>query len=352
MGAADGEGGSSSTGASLQHETLQRTTRELQQSAESRRVLLLEKKISSSSEALSSVKTSTSRTLNSSSQEQMKPTLPSKTSTETQQTIKTTTPTSVIASSTLPPPSALSQVSKQPSTIPISHTSQGQIGESFVKKSKFTWIKNKNVGGVEPKQANSISSPTGKALSASPTTVSRVAGGSSPLVTVSKRTPAKKLPRKLSSVPVALRTSKYKWVSSSSGAQVKISRKSLSPKAVTLSQRAQEKGEAIKKVRTASIPPANLKQEIAGSSTSSTLSSRYCWKAGDQSTSPTVTGGAAVARRRSAFHWTSEKSNKGVRGLLVSYPSGTKRFALTPSSSPGGFKLCSRMKIIRKSVSG
>lgn len=348
MGAADGEGGSSSTGASLQHETLQRTTQELQQSAESRRVLLLEKKITSSSEVLSSVKASTSHTLNSSSQEQMKSSLSSKTSTETQQTIKTTTPTSLITSNTLPPPSALSQVSKQPSTSPISHTSQGQIGESFVKKSKFTWIKNKNVGGVEPKQANSISSPTGKALSASPMSVSRVASGSSPSLTVSKRTPAKKLPRKLSSVPVALRTSKYKWVS---GAQVKISRKSLSPKAMTLSQRAQEKGEAIKKVRIASIPPANLKQEIAGSSTSSTLSSRYCWKAGDQSTSHTVTGGAAVARRRSAFHWTSEKSNKGVRGLLVSYPSGTKRFALTPSYSPGGFKLCSRMKIIRKSVS-
>ncbi|XP_036969885.1 zinc finger CCCH domain-containing protein 3 [Acanthopagrus latus] len=347
MGAADGKGGSGSTGASLQHETLQRQIQELQQSAKSRRVLLLEKKISSSSEVLSSVKTSTSSTLNSSSQEQIKPPLPSKISTETQQTIKTP-PATPIAGDTLPPLSALSQISKQPSTIPISQTRHGQIGASFMKKSKFIWIKSKNVG-VGPKQANYITSPTGKAVSASPTSVSRVASGSSPLLTVSKRTPAKKLPRKLSSVAVVPRTSKYKWVSSSSGSQAKTSRKSLSPKAMTLSQRAQEKGESIKKVRTASIPPANLTKEIAGSSTSSTLSSRYSWKAGGQSTLPAVTGGSAVGRCRSAFHWTSEKSNKGVRGVLVTSPSGAQRFALTPS--PGGFKLRSRMKIIRKSAS-
>ncbi|XP_073333042.1 zinc finger CCCH domain-containing protein 3 [Pagrus major] len=348
-GAADGKGGSSSTGISLQHETPQRQTQELQQRAESRRVVLLEKKVSGSSEVLSSVKTSTSSSLNSSLQEQIKPSLPSKTSTESQETIKTTTPASLTTSITLPPLAAASKVSKQPSTNPTSHTSQGQIGSSFMKKSKFTWIKSQNVGGEEPKQAGSISSPTGKAVTASPTSVSKagVASGSSPLLTVSKRTPAKKLPRKLSPVTVAPRTSKYKWVSSSSGAQAKTSRKSLSPKAMTLSQRAQEKGEAIKKVRTASNPSANIK---ILSSTNSTLSSRYRWKAGGQSTSPAATGEAAVGRRRSAFHWTSEKSNKGVRGVLVSSPSGTQRFALTPSSSPGGFKLRSRMKIIRKSA--
>ncbi|XP_070765529.1 zinc finger CCCH domain-containing protein 3 [Enoplosus armatus] len=337
----DGKGGSSSTG-TMQHETLHRQ-------AESRRVVLPEKKVSDSSEAPSSVKAKTSTSLQSSSQAQIKPALTSKTSTETKQTIPTPTVATLTTGNTIPPLSALSKVAKQPSINPTPQTSQGQIRASFLKKSKFTWVKSQNVGGVEPKQA---SSPTGKAVTVPPS-VSKagVVSGSSPLLAVSKRTPAKKLPRKLSPVTVAPKTSKYKWVSSSAGPQVRMSRKSLSPKALTLSQRALEKGEATKKLRAASTPSAKIKKGFAGSSTNSSLSSRYRWKAGGQSTSAAVTGGATVARRRSAFHWTSEKSNKGVRGGLVSSPSVTQRTSFMPSSSPGGFKLRSRMKIIRKSVS-
>ncbi|XP_070816919.1 zinc finger CCCH domain-containing protein 3 [Chaetodon trifascialis] len=315
----DGEGGSSSMDTSIQ-------TQEFPQRAERRHEDLPEKKASGSSEVPSSVKASTSTSLQGRPQIQTKPSLTSKTSTESKRTINTTTAAIVPTGST-------------------SHTSQGQVTPPFLKKSKFTWVKSQN---VEPKQASV--SLTGKATIA-PTPVSRVgvASGSSPLFTVSKRTPAKKLPRKLSPVSVAPKTSKYKWVSSSAGAQAKTSRKSLSPKALTLSQRSLEKGEATKKLRAVSAPSAKIKKGIAGSSTNSSLSSRYRWKAGGQSTSAAVTGGAAVARRRSAFHWTSEKSNKGVKGGLVGSPSVTPH---TPSSSPGGFKLRSTMKIIRKSASG
>ncbi|XP_044055285.1 zinc finger CCCH domain-containing protein 3 [Siniperca chuatsi] len=348
----DEKAGSSSTGTSMQHETLHRQTQEFQQRAENRRVVLPEKKVSGSSEAPSSVKANTSTSLQSSPQVQIKPALTSKTSTETKRAITTTTPAILATGNTIPPISALSKVSIQPSINPTPHTSQDQVSASFLKKSKFTWVKSKNVGGVEPKQASFISSPKGKAVTAAPSfSKAGVASGSSPLFSVSKRTPAKKLPRKLSPVTLPPKTSKYKWVSSSAGAQVRISRKSLSPKALTFSQRALEKGEAAKKLRAASAPSAKMKRGFAGFSTNSSLSSRYRWKAGGQSTSAAVTGGATVARRRSAFHWTSEKSNKGVREGLVASPSVTQRTSFLPSSSPGGFKLRSRMKIIRKSAS-
>lgn len=329
----------------MQHETLQRQTPEFPQKTESRRVVLPEKKVSGSSEVPSSVKAKNPTSLQISPQVETKSSLTSKTSTETKRTVTTTTPVILTTGSTMPPLAALSKVSEQPSINSTSHTSQGQGGASFLKKSKFTWVKSQNVGGVEPKQASSISSPTGKAVAVASASVSKagVASGSSPSFAVSKRTPAKKLPRKLSPVTVAPKTSKYKWVSSSAGAQAKFSRKSVSPKGL-------EKGEATKKLRAASAPSAKIKKGVAGSSTSASLSSRYRWKAGGQSTSAAVTGGATVARRRSAFHWTSEKSNKGVKGGLVS-PFVTQRSPLTLSSSPGGFKLRSRMKIIRKSAS-
>ncbi|XP_041791538.1 zinc finger CCCH domain-containing protein 3 isoform X2 [Chelmon rostratus] len=326
----DGTGGSSSTGTSMQHETPHRQNQEFQQMAQRRHGDLPEKKVSGSSEVPSSVKANTSTSLQGSSHAQTKPSPTSKTSTEGKRAIDTTTAAILPTGNT-------------------SHTSQGQNSTPFLKKSKFTWVKSQNVGGAEPKQASS--SPTGKAATVAPTSISKVASGSSPLFPVTKRNPAKKLPRKLSLVTVAPKTSKYKWVSSSAGAQAKLSRKSLSPKALTPSQRALEKGEATKKLRAVSAPSAKIKKGIAGASTNSSLGSRYRWKAGGQSTSAAVAGGAAVARRRSAFHWTSEKSNKGVKGGLVGSPSVTHHTSLMPSSSPGGFKLRSTMKIIRKSAS-
>ncbi|XP_078114444.1 uncharacterized protein zc3h3 [Sander vitreus] len=343
----DGTGDSSSTGTTtVQCEPLHGRTQDLQDRTESSHDILPENKVSGPLVVLSSIRADTSTSLQSSPPALIKPSLSSKTSTETKPTI--TTPAVFMAGNTIPPLS-VSKVSKQPSSKPTSHTSQGQVkvSASVLKKSKFTWVKSRNVGGVDPPQASSISSPKGKAVAVAPASVSRagVASGSSPSCT-NKRTPGKKLPRKLSSISVAPKTSKYKWVSSSAGAQARVPRKSLSPKALALSQRALEKGEVTKKLRAASTPSAKMRKGIAGSSTNSSTSSRYRWKAGGPSTSAAVAGGTTVARRRSAFHWTSEKSNKGVKGVAV-----TQRSSFMPASSPSGFKLRSRMKIIRKSAS-
>ncbi|XP_070688499.1 zinc finger CCCH domain-containing protein 3 [Pempheris klunzingeri] len=347
----DQKGGPSSTGTGLQHETLHTQTQGFQQKADKRDGVLPEKKVSGV-EVPCSVKADPSASLHSSCQVQIKPSLTSKTSTETKLTVTATTPSVLTAGKAAPAASALSKVSKQPAANPTSLTSQRQVSEAFLKKSKFTWVKSQNVGGVEPKQASSISSPTGKAVTTA-TLISKagVASGSSSLFAHSKRTPAKKLPRKLSPVTVAPKISKYKWVSSTAGAQAKTSRKSLSPKALTVSHRALEKGEATKKHRAVSAPSAKIKKGIAGSFNISSLSSRYRWKAGGPSTSTSVMEGTTVARRRSAFHWTPEKSSKGVKGGLAASSSVSQRISLTPSSSPGGFKLRSRMKIIRRSVS-
>ncbi|XP_053179029.1 mucin-5AC-like [Scomber japonicus] len=339
----DGQKGSSSAGKGIQHDVVLPGKKE---------------KESSSSEAPTSIKTktttttttstSTSTSLQKISQLQIKPSLTSKTSTETKQTIPTTTSANLTTIPTTPPPqSALSKVSKQaPMNPPKSaQTSHGP----FLPKSKFTWVKNQSTGGGGggggSKQGSSISSPAKVA----PTPGSK-GGVSSPSATLSKKTPAKKLARKLSPVTIAPKTSKYKWVSSSAGAQAKTLRKPLSPKALTHPQRALDKGEATKKLKPGSTPSPKLKKGVGVSSSGSSLSTRYRWKAGGQKTSAAATGGAAMTRRRSAFHWTSERSNKGVKGGLVVSPTLPQR-ASVPSSSPGGFKLRSRMKIIRRSTS-
>lgn len=309
----------------------------LMQRGESRDAVLSEKKVSAPSEVTSTVKAATSSSLQSGPRGQAKPPLVNRTSAESKGIINTTAPAPFSSSNS-------------------SHSSRGQVGTSFLKKSKFTWVKSQNVGGVEPKQGSSILPSTGKALTGSPTSISKagLTSGSSTVSPVSKKTPAKKLPRKLSPVTVAPKTSKYKWVSSSAGAQAKTSRKSLSPKAPTFSQRAFEKGETPKKLRGTPSPSAKIKKGAMSSTSGPSLSSRYRWKAGGQSAAATATAGAAMARRsRSAFHWTSDKSSKRAKGGLASSPSAAQLYSpqySSSSSSPGGFKLRSRMKIIRKSA--
>uniref|UniRef100_A0AAQ6IGR3 Zinc finger CCCH domain-containing protein 3 n=1 Tax=Anabas testudineus TaxID=64144 RepID=A0AAQ6IGR3_ANATE len=315
----------SSTGMT-QHEKLDE---KLQQKTESRRVVLVGKKISDFSEVPSSVKVNTSTSLQSSSKGQIKPSLSSKISTETKHTTRKRQGTqTILMSGKTTPLSAQSEVPKQPPLNPSSQKSQAQCRASFLKKSKFTWVKSQIIGGAEHRQSRSLSSPANKNVTASPMSVSKlVVTGSSP-ITISKRTPARKLPRKPNLV-----TSKYRWVSTSAVTQTKTPPKSLSPK---------ENGEAIIKPKPSSTPSAKIKK-----GTSSSHSSRYRWKAGGQGTSVAVTGAATATRHRSAFHWTPEKSNKVVKGGLVS---PLPQHASLPSSSPGGFKLRSRMKIIRTSA--
>ncbi|KAM8874349.1 zinc finger CCCH domain-containing protein 3 [Spinachia spinachia] len=328
-----GKGEARPTGSSEQHETADRPTPDLP-----------EKKVRSSLEALSSVTANTSTGLQGISQVNTKPTTTCKTSTETTPTITKTTPAALDVN-TVPTLGAPSNLSKH-SIHPASCTSQSNV--SFVKKSKFTWIKSQNVRGVGPKQTAHVSSPTGKAVTVALTSVPKavVASGSSPLLTA-KRTPGKKVHRKPGPLNSTPKTSKYRWVSISAGAQARVPRKSISPKA--LSQKAVEKEGVTKKLRAED----KMKKGDGGSATNSLPISCYRWKAGGQSTSGLAMVGATGARRRSAFHWTSEKSNKGAKGGHAVSPSVTQRpqrTHLMPSSSPSGFKLRSRMKIIRKSA--
>uniref|UniRef100_A0A1A8GU59 Zinc finger CCCH domain-containing protein 3 n=1 Tax=Nothobranchius korthausae TaxID=1143690 RepID=A0A1A8GU59_9TELE len=214
-----------------------------------------------------------------------------------------------------------------------------QVQEPFIKKSKFTWVKSQT---VEAKPAGSASSSGSRAL-ASRTSAS----DSSSAVVLGKRTPLKKLARRLSPVAVAPKTSKYKWVSSS-GVQPRTPRKLLSPKALSPAQRSLERGGGIKRNKAASALSAKVKKGATGCSSSSPVS-RYSWKAGGERASASATRDTAASPRSSAFHWTAEKSTKGTKSGL-GFPTLPQR-AHFPSSSPGGFKLRSRMKIIRRSPS-
>ncbi|XP_014024369.1 zinc finger CCCH domain-containing protein 3 isoform X1 [Salmo salar] len=227
-----------------------------------------------------------------------------------------------------PPSASLSPRSKltpaQPASSPHNH-------------SKFTWVKSHQPGGVRPSKVRTESRPPENQITPVTTTVSHsgVPSSFSSSLSSSRKAfaPRKKVPRRLSLSTAVPKTSKYTWVSSSAGAQARLSRKPLSPKDLL-----KEEGVA-KKPKSQNLLAKQCK--AAGASSSTTLSSRYRWKAG--SGGGGQTGSGTGSRGGSLFRWTSEKEN----GSSVP-PSVTQR---TASSSPGGFKLRSRMKIIRRSVS-
>ncbi|XP_067086285.1 zinc finger CCCH domain-containing protein 3 [Osmerus mordax] len=209
--------------------------------------------------------------------------------------------------------------------------------------SKFTWVKSQEAGGSGPQEARAepllpeaVTSPP-----PAPDSNAGACGGPSPSLSITKKPPTKKVPRRLSLSAASPKTSKYTWVSSSVGGQSKISRKPLSPRALALLHRAPERGEAARRARAAQ-PLTGKQRKGTGA-----CSSRYCWKAGAQG--GTVAGtGRMVPHRGSVFCWSSENEPKGSLGRARVEPSSS----LASSHSPGGFKLRSRMKIIRKSPSG
>nr|XP_046209407.1 zinc finger CCCH domain-containing protein 3-like isoform X3 [Oncorhynchus gorbuscha] len=247
----------------------------------------------------------------------------------------------------LPPP-----LSAPPSASlrPRSKLTSAQPASSPQNHSKFTWVKSHQPGGVRPSQARIESRPPENLITSVTTTVSHSgvpsSFSSSPSSSRKAFAPRKKVARRLSLSTAVPKTSKYTWVSSAAGVQARLSRKPLSPKdlalALALPQRAAE-GLVAKKPK--SPNPLAKQRKGAAASCSTTLSSRYCWKAG--SGGGGQTGSWTGSRGGSLFHWTSEKEN-GAKGGSSVPPSVTQR---TASSSPGGFKLRSRMKIIRRSVS-
>uniref|UniRef100_A0A3P9GZJ9 Zinc finger CCCH domain-containing protein 3 n=1 Tax=Oryzias latipes TaxID=8090 RepID=A0A3P9GZJ9_ORYLA len=179
----------------------------------------------------------------------------------------------------------------------------------FPKTSKFTWVKSQDSLKDDSRQ---ITSPL-----------------------------KKKVARKLGPVSAATKTSKYKWVCAA-GSQSRALRKVPSPKSLT-PQRSLEKGDVTRKLKPTSTPPAKLKK---GASGNLSVYNRYRWKAGAQGPSGAEGGVLASPLRRSAFHWTAEKSSKGMKSGLV--PPAAPHRTCPPSALPGGFKLRSRMKIIRR----
>uniref|UniRef100_A0A8C8E3D0 Zinc finger CCCH domain-containing protein 3 n=1 Tax=Oryzias sinensis TaxID=183150 RepID=A0A8C8E3D0_9TELE len=190
----------------------------------------------------------------------------------------------------------------------------------FPKTSKFTWVKSQDSFKDDSRQ---ITPPLKKAAAVT----TSVSGG--------------KVARKLGPVSAATKTSKYKWVCAA-GSQSRALRKLPSPKSLT-PQRSLEKGDVARKLKPTSTPPAKLKK---GASGNLSVNNRYRWKAGAQGPSGAEGGALASPLRRSAFHWTAEKSSKGMKAGLV--PPAAPHRACPPSALPGGFKLRSRMKIIRR----
>ncbi|RVE73678.1 hypothetical protein OJAV_G00034010 [Oryzias javanicus] len=295
----------------------------VQQTAEPRHVLLPRKKERVSSEVPPSSEANSSASAQSS-----KPSLFTKTTNSRQnQNLSASVP--LKASCAVP---ALPDLSSKCLNV----SSRGGPRLDFQKKSKFTWVKSQDSLKDDSRK---ITSPLKKSGAA---TASVSAGAAA--VPLSKRTPPKKVARKFSPVSAATKTSKYKWVCSA-GSQARVLRKPPSPKSLT-PQRSLEKGEVTRKLKPASTLPAKLKK---GASGSLSVYNRYRWKAGVQSTSGAEGGATAASPRRSAFHWTAEKSSKGMKAGHA--PPVAPQRACPPSASPGGFKLRSRMKIIRRNSS-
>uniref|UniRef100_A0A3Q2PSJ2 Zinc finger CCCH domain-containing protein 3 n=1 Tax=Fundulus heteroclitus TaxID=8078 RepID=A0A3Q2PSJ2_FUNHE len=330
--------GSSSRSIDVQRDAAE--TQGGQQKAETRSVILSGKKTGASCKVPLSVNTDALISSKNSVLVQNKPPPNSQTGSESCKTSNSSTLPALSSDLTKPPLRSPSKESK--------HSAPGfQVNAACLKKSKFTWVKSQTAD-PEPKAASSASVPNRVTHSHTSVLKAPATVGSPSSGVLSKKTPHRKVPRKLSPVTVAPKTSKYRWVSSSR-AQTKNQRKPTSPKALTVPQRSLERGDVAKKLKPASTPSGRAKKGTAASPTSSALVSRYRWKAAGQVAAGSGTGTAAVARRRSAFHWTAEKNTRGLKTGHAS-PSLSQRGHPRPPS-PGGFKLRSRMKIIRRSAS-
>lgn len=206
---------------------------------------------------------------------------------------------------------------KPPPGSPSGHGGHRQASKSVSPVSKFVWVKTQNVKGPEPQHSSRVPNTGSDPPPPKPGAEGTVA---SP---VWRKTPGRKPPRRPAQVSVSPKTSKYKWVSS----QSKPSRKP-PPSKLPLPQRAPETGG--KAAKPAPASPAKARREGA-----TWRSSHYSWKA--------AAAAGTAAPRRSSFYWTPEK-RRASPGTLPCPPSPS------PSSSPGPFKLHSRMKIIRRSA--
>ncbi|XP_033854810.3 zinc finger CCCH domain-containing protein 3-like isoform X1 [Acipenser ruthenus] len=222
-----------------------------------------------------------------------------------------------------------------PSGVPLS--------ASPVKNSKYTWVKKPVQGLAEPSKARAGTSSTSAESTAMPVSPhhrpeSGLAGS-----IFKRRAVAGQKSHKgpgQSARPLKAAKTRYTWVSTTANS-AKPSRKPLSPKALEGTQKA-PKSLGLKKSVTP--PGAKPSKKASTSPKPSGTGSKYRWKA--------ATAGQAAAAAKPVFKWKSEKEN-GERGSPGSgQPSSAEHSATGASggSSPSlsGYKLKSRMKIIRK----
>ncbi|KAK6492122.1 zinc finger CCCH domain-containing protein 3-like isoform X1 [Huso huso] len=225
-----------------------------------------------------------------------------------------------------------------PSGVPLS--------ASPVKNSKYTWVKKPEQGLAETSKARAGTSSTSAESTATPVSphhhpTSGLAGS------IFKRRAAAghkshKGPGQ-SARPLKAAKTRYTWVSTTAHS-AKPTRKTLSPKALEGTQKG-TKSLGLKKSVTP--PGAKPSKKASASPKPSGTGSKYRWKA--------ATAGQAAAAAKPVFKWKSEQEN-GTRG---SPGSGKPRSAehnatgASRDSSPSlsGYKLKSRMKIIRKNNS-
>lgn len=218
-----------------------------------------------------------------------------------------------------------------------SHPAKSQTTAAApTKKSQYRWVKSQQTGLKAP--GSSCVQPASSMTSLLPQPSSKSSTGVSPKTVTphapsrtSSLVPSQSSSRKAASPSTPLshrsaassgrpRTSKYTWVSHATSG-TKLARKPLSPRALQAPP---------------SFPPAaegtrarKLRGKGAGSSSQGRLS-RYSWRA--EAT-------ASAAGKGSVYRWTPQK-DRGPKAAA---------FTLTSVTSPGAFKLRSRMKIIRKS---
>ncbi|XP_048055914.1 zinc finger CCCH domain-containing protein 3 isoform X3 [Megalobrama amblycephala] len=246
-----------------------------------------------------------------------------------------------------------SQASLSPTKLQLKlDSTQTRIALPCHKRSLFTWVKNQEMVNTKstPKPVTSLSPASGS--SPGTATVRRVSGTN------------KRVSRKPNLSLGAPKTSKYTWVSSScssstagkANTSTKMLHKPLSPKSLKAPVRTSQGGpEGPKKEkRYATTSTTSSKKSRAGGASTSLAghASRYRWKAaGQNATANAFSSTSRTTHKGTVYRWTANKNGqKGEKGSALSLSSARINPTTTPLSA-GAFKLRSRTKIIRKSVS-
>ncbi|MGH0116184.1 UNVERIFIED_CONTAM: hypothetical protein FKN15_000111 [Acipenser sinensis] len=228
-----------------------------------------------------------------------------------------------------------------PSGVPLS--------ASPVKNSKYTWVKKPEQVLAEPSKARAGTSSTSAESTATPVSPHHHPTSGLTGNIFKRRAAAGHKSHKgpgQSARPLKAAKTRYTWVSTTAHS-AKPNRKTLSPKALEGTQKG-TKSLGLKKSVTP--PVAKPSKKASASPKPSGTGSKYRWKA--------ATAGQAAAAAKPVFKWKSEQEN-GTRGSPGSPGSGKPSSAehnatgASGDSSPSlsGYKLKSRMKIIRKNNS-